>query len=298
MSSQNYHQYHEFLPGDLNIQHKIAPATEKVTFHLHSHMEVIYTVSDNLMFYSEHSARHLPAGALLLLDSMCLHHIDYLKTGYDCDRYVLYFNPNLVLRMNTPEVNLLDCFLRCKEDGLILLPDPEEGSRLAFSLERMLSCLSGHNLPVKGDPSSLPPMDRAFLRLELGQFLLQINRLVQKSLGAPESASYQAHSQTVSEICRFIDTNYAEPLSIDEISRKFLMSKTQLYNIFKEVMHMSVTDYLSHVRMTQAKSLLINTEYSLEIISQKAGYTNISSFSRVFKTKTGIGPLQYRKKYN
>ena len=232
MSSRIYHKYHELFPGDLNIQHKVAPATEKTTFHLHSHMEIIYTVSDNLMFYSEHSARHLPSGALLLLDSMCLHHIDYLKTGQDCDRYVLYFNPNLILQMNTPEVNLLDCFLRQKQDGMILLPGETERTQLQFSLERMLSCMEGHDLPVKGDPSTLPALDRAFLRLELGQLLLQINRIVQKTLGASESISYQAHSQNVSEICRFIDTNYADPLNVDDISRKFLMSKTQLYNVF------------------------------------------------------------------
>ena len=113
---------------------------------------------------------------------------------------------------------------------------------------------------------------------------------------SPETASYQAHSRAVSDIRQYIDTHYSEELAVDNIAREFLMSRTMLYNLFKEVMHMSVSDYLTHVRITQAKALLINTDYSVEIISQMAGYGNISSFSRVFKARTGVTPLQYRKK--
>ena len=295
MSRENYYQYRELLPGDLNIQHKIAPSTEKTTFHLHSHMEIIYTISDNLVFFTESKAQHLPSNALLLLDSMSLHYIDYMKNGQDCDRYVLYFNPDLVLSLNTPEINLLDCFVRQKGDGLVLFPDREAREMIQFSLEQMVRPFDGCHCDIRGDASSLPLYDRLFLKLELGQLLTFINRMVLEIHGAPASASYQARSRTVSEICQYIDTHYQEPLTIDQLAREFLMSKTQLYNIFTQIMHISVSDYLSQVRLTQAKSLLLNSQYSVEIISQMVGYGNISSFSRVFKSRTGVSPLHYRK---
>ncbi len=296
MSSRQYRHYHEIFPGDLNLQHKITPETEKTTFHLHSHMELLYTVSDNLIFYSENHVTRLKPGSLLLLDSMCLHYIGFLPTGKACDRYVLYFNPNLILNMNIPEVNLLDCFVRQKGSGMILLPSATEQKSIRASLDNMLACFEEQTVSLPGDASSLPPMDRMFMRLELGKLLLLANRIVLRTQGAPQTASYQAHSQTVSEVCHFIDDHFAEPLCTEQIARQFLMSKTLLYNLFKEVMHFSVMDYLSSVRINQAKSMLLNTTYSVEIISQKVGYDNISSFSRVFKNKVGMGPLQYRKK--
>ena len=338
MPRRDYQEFQEILPGDLNLQHKIALSTEKNTYHRHSHLEIIFTVSDNLVLFTESKAQRIPAGAILLLDSMSLHYIDCTHDRKNCDRYVLYFRSNLISDLRIPEINLLDCFLRRRGDAQILLPDAQQRSIIRDILERMIACypqissaaedLSSYKhdpssvpaalssredspalspeaspalsqgLPhaLKGDASVLPPEDRLFLRLELGHLLLLIHRIIRRTEKSPETASYQAHSRAVSDIRQYIDTHYSEELAVDNIAREFLMSRTMLYNLFKEVMHMSVSDYLTHVRITQAKALLINTDYSVEIISQMAGYGNISSFSRVFKARTGVTPLQYRKK--
>lgn len=294
----DYFHFREVFPDDLNIQHKIAPTTEKTNFHLHSHMELIYTISDNLVFVSERRVQRLPAHSILLLNSMSLHYIDYLENGTPCDRYVLYFNPDLMLSLNTPEINLLDSFLRQRDDGFILSPSAEEQKPILDVLENMVQFSSKNTLSQEEESPLLQSMNQLYLKLELGKLLLLINRAVYHTYGVPDSISYQNHSQSVTKICQYIDTHYQTMLSTDSIARKFLMSKTQLYNIFKEVLRMSVSDYTAHVRITQAKSLLINSEYSIEIISQLVGYTNISSFSRVFKSRVGMGPLQYRKKHN
>ena len=298
MPRRDYQEFQEILPGDLNLQHKIALSTEKNTYHLHSHLEIIFTVSDNLVLFTESKAQRIPAGAILLLDSMSLHYIDCTHDRKNCDRYVLYFRSNLISDLRIPEINLLDCFLRRRGDAQILLPDAQQRSIIQDILERMIACYPDNtsSTALKGDASVLPPEDRLFLRLELGHLLLLIHRIIRRTEKSPETASYQAHSRAVSDIRQYIDTHYSEELAVDDIAREFLMSRTMLYNLFREVMHMSVSDYLTHVRITQAKALLINTDYSVEIISQMAGYGNISSFSRVFKARTGVTPLQYRKK--
>ena len=298
MPRRDYQEFQEILPGDLNLQHKIALSTEKNTYHLHSHLEIIFTVSDNLVLFTESKAPRIPAGAILLLDSMSLHYIDCTHDRKNCDRYVLYFRSNLISDLRIPEINLLDCFLRRRGDAQILLPGAQQRSSIQDILERMIACYPDNMsiTALKGDASVLPPEDRLFLRLELGHLLLLIHRIIRRTEKSPETASYQAHSRAVSDIRQYIDTHYSEELSVDDIAREFLMSRTMLYNLFREVMHMSVSDYLTHVRITQAKALLINTDYSVEIISQMAGYGNISSFSRVFKARTGVTPLQYRKK--
>ncbi len=292
-----YYQYREKFPDDLNIQHKITPRTEKDIFHLHSNLELVYAISDNLICYQEHDARHLPAGSVLLLNSMSLHYIDSMPGSGLCDRYVLYFNPDLVLPMNTPEINLLDCFMYHSERCLVLLPTPDLIVPINDALHRLESSYQeGLTIDAAASPISAQ-MNQLQQRLRLGELLIYVNQLYHQTCSTPHTISYQQHSNQVYEVCKYIDTHFAEPISLDDITREFLISKTQLYNNFREVLQMSVSEYLAHVRITQAKTLLISTDYSMDIISQKTGYLNASSFSRLFKQKAGIGPLQYRKKH-
>ena len=292
-----YNKYREQLPDKLNIQHKIADATEKKSFHLHSQLELIYALSDNLICYTENKTIAIPAGSILLLSSKSLHYIGYKENSGVCDRYVLYFDSELLQALSTPELNLLDCFIRLT-DAAVITPDPEEVPVLLDSLQKLESAFRiVQDLQASGEENSAL-MFQLFMKLELGQLMLLANRIYYRQYGAPTSAAYQSHSQTVTEICSYIDEHYAEPLSTAQLARQFLLSKTQLYSLFKEVLALSVSEYISLVRVTQAKHLLINTQYSVEIISQKVGYTNACSFSRLFRSKIGSAPLQYRKKMN
>ena len=101
----------------------------------------------------------------------------------------------------------------------------------------------------------------------------------------------------VYDIYEYIGGHYSENLTTDSLSRLFLVSKTQLYNVFKEISGMTVSDYITEYRITRAKDFLINTDYSVEMIGQAVGYTNLSSFSRVFKEQAGCSPIQYRRRH-
>jgi len=48
------------------------------------------------------------------------------------------------------------------------------------------------------------------------------------------------------------------------------------------------------MRLTEAKSLLKNTDTQIGIISEKLGYNDYRHFCTVFKKETGMSPLQYR----
>lgn len=262
-------------------------------------MEIIYSLSDNLIFKSENSTFLVPAHSLLLINSMTLHHMVYMDDGLDCNRYVMHFTPEIILRLNTPEFNLLDCFQRKTKDGL-LIPVPEKSrpriTELFDSLTDMTKDMKEN--PEYKENEILRRITLLSMTMELGKLLLQINRslyMEQRHNAEPQSGASKEHSLMVAETCAYIDQHFQEPLSVETVAQEFCVSKTQMYNLFREVLRMSVSDYLLHVRMSQAKSLLINTDYSVEIISQKVGYGNISSFSRTFKSQVGMTPLQYRK---
>lgn len=131
----------------------------------------------------------------------------------------------------------------------------------------------------------------------LAHFLLFVNQLFFEQHKPRVPAYLRAHANQVYEICKYIQEHYEEDLTVDVLTRHFPVSKTQLYYIFKEICGITVSEYLTEYRITQAKEQLINSDLSIEIIGQKNGYKNISSFSRIFKQKAACSPLQYRKRY-
>ena len=133
------------------------------------------------------------------------------------------------------------------------------------------------------------------IRFLLGDLLLFIHQLYNQEYGHLKFRIHQSHSELVIEICDYIRSHLHEELSTYSLTRDFHISKTQLYNLFKEVMGMTAIDFLTECRISCAKNYLINSDYSIEIIGEKSGYNTLSAFSRSFKQFTGYSPQQYRK---
>lgn len=291
--SINQLRYAETFPEEFSVKHKISPVTEKKTFHLHRQLEIVFALSGNLTCQFEDCTVEIPQYGMILLNQMNLHYISNKDHSGLCDRYVLYFSPNYISSLSTPEINLLECFLLCQKRKQYVIPIPRERQSDFLSLLEQMNEFQNNSDPTA--PQSFGwSLHTKFL---FGQFLLLTNQIYIEQYGAAPSAIRNLHSDLVYRIYAFIEKYYCEDLNTDEIARQFGISKTQLYYIFKEVSGMTVSEYLMEYRIAKAKDLLINSTHSVEMISQETGYSNLSSFSRVFKTKTGCSPLQYRKKY-
>ena len=81
---------------------------------------------------------------------------------------------------------------------------------------------------------------------------------------------------------------------ISEISDTFNCSEAYMRRLFRSYFGMSPGDYLSFVRVQNAKSLLENTEYSVATIAELCGYKDGFYFSKVFHKLTGCSPSQFR----
>lgn len=285
-------RYEEILSDIITIRHKIAPYTEKKTFHLHTQMEMIFAKSDNLIFKSDLFECPIPPYSFLLLNTKCLHYIDSVPNSGYCDRYVITFAADVITKMNTDGINLMGCFLNPTSQCILLTPDASQLPELFTLLDSMEELTELYlKTPDKHDAT----MHFLELKFQLGRLLILTNRLYQKKYQISVSLKYQQHSQLVTDLCQYIDANLQNSLSIDELAQHFMVSKTLLYNITNEILHIPLSDYISTVRLNKAKALLVGTDYSVEIISQNVGYSNISSFSRFFKSNVGCSPLKYRQ---
>lgn len=110
-----------------------------------------------------------------------------------------------------------------------------------------------------------------------------------------ESSSKAPKRELVTEIKMYIDEHYQEKLSLEILARQFYINKQYLAYAFKEKYGYTVNNYIVHVRINKAKSLLRFSEETMEQISRDVGIEDANYFSRLFKKVEGISPNQYRK---
>ena len=93
---------------------------------------------------------------------------------------------------------------------------------------------------------------------------------------------------------RHIQNNYSN-LKIQSLADNIGLNRTYFTAIFKEKMYMSPQEYLMQVRMKHACDLLKETDLPIKMIASSVGYENALTFSKIFKQKEGVSPLDYRK---
>jgi AraC-like DNA-binding protein len=98
-------------------------------------------------------------------------------------------------------------------------------------------------------------------------------------------------------IRRFIDDNYALPLTRESVSSALYISPDHLSHVFQKEARTSFNDYLAHVRLEHAKDLLKRYDMKVKEVAYSCGFNDSNYFCRLFRLKTQRSPSEYRAQY-
>ena len=101
----------------------------------------------------------------------------------------------------------------------------------------------------------------------------------------------------VKRAAEFIRYNYAT-ITVSDVVEYVGFSRSYFSTLFKQMMGVSLQDYLMKCRIDRSKELLERTELSIQDIAVQAGYDNPLNFSRAFKGVCGTSPVHYRQSWN
>jgi YesN/AraC family two-component response regulator len=103
----------------------------------------------------------------------------------------------------------------------------------------------------------------------------------------------------MSKVTEYIDNHYHDPeLTVSRVAATFYMNHTYLSKKMKQELGASFLEYLTELRISKAKEILDHSMHNIKIgeLAVKVGYTNQYYFSRLFKNRVGVCPIEYKNK--
>ncbi len=93
-----------------------------------------------------------------------------------------------------------------------------------------------------------------------------------------------------------MEKNYSQDFLIENLANQLNYSKDYIIKKFKKTAGITPHQYLTRLRISKAKNLLISSEKTLEEICSECGFTDISTFHRNFAKESGTTPHKFRSK--
>ncbi|MFL5809927.1 MAG: GlxA family transcriptional regulator [Flavisolibacter sp.] len=112
------------------------------------------------------------------------------------------------------------------------------------------------------------------------------------------NAQKEHQDDVIKKVQAYIEKNYQEKITVDELAVLFAISRRNLERRFKKVTFNSIIEYIQRVRIEAAKMTLERTRENVNEAMYKVGYTDTKAFRTTFKKITGLSPVEYRNKYH
>ena len=108
------------------------------------------------------------------------------------------------------------------------------------------------------------------------------------------STEDNSRNNDIIKIKEYIEQNFTNKITLEQISELFYMHPVYLQKKFKKATGFTPTDYIKSVRVNEAKKLLMSTNLSVEAIAERIGFCNTSYFIKVFKNELNCTPAKFR----
>jgi len=189
--------------------------------------------------------------------------------------------------------------------------ESETDQVLTVSFERLLQLYTGVSLELSpfhlGTPEASHQLNALILQLTdqakgddritdycIQQDLAKILDWIVWSCTSFNESTPKTDTRLV-KVKRFLETNYAQALTIEQIADIAGLSKGYLFRAFRKAYGLPPLAYHKQLRIEAAKTLLRSTMLRCYEVGLRCGYENIPLFHRMFKAATGMTPGQFRK---
>lgn len=112
-----------------------------------------------------------------------------------------------------------------------------------------------------------------------------------------KSHMHEQKAHPIHQAMNYVEANYGQALRLQDVAEAVMLNPTYFSNLFKKETGQNFCDYLTDVRIRNARQLLQQTNMNIAEIAERVGYPDSHYFSKVFQKSTGLKPSVYRKIY-
>lgn len=98
----------------------------------------------------------------------------------------------------------------------------------------------------------------------------------------------------INEAIRYIEVHYSKDITLEEVAQRMNFSPYYFSKMFKKQTGINFIDFLTSVRLENAKILIQESDLSIKEVANRVGYRDPNYFSRVFKKNMGVNPSEYK----
>jgi len=105
----------------------------------------------------------------------------------------------------------------------------------------------------------------------------------------------QKNTLAIQRVAEYIQNNFRNKITIDDIAQVVYLSPCYVSRIFKQGLGCTLMEYLTQVRVEEAKTMLKNPKYNVMQVAEESGFEDPAYFTRVFKKIEGITPSKFKQ---
>lgn len=262
-----------FGNGQVHYAHSIDHTrNEDYQLHCHSYYEIYYFIDGDVSYLVEGKLYKLAPHSLLLLPCKYFHGVK-VESEKAYERFTLHFREDIIPKENR------DSLLSVFSGGELYYKNVDE-YRLPSFFDNLADCVA---MPE--------PLRWTAIAAEVQALLAHLAWMAQSSSSSTPSASI---SQTVSRLLSYLNSHFAEPVTLDDISARFFISKHHLNKVFRKATGTTVGEYIIHKRVIAAQQMIQNGVAATQA-AISAGFNDYSVFYRAYRRILGHSPVRERQ---
>jgi AraC-like DNA-binding protein len=256
--------------------------------HWHDHLEIALVLEGSGAFrFGQRSLRAEPGDVFFIDNSQP--HVALAAAGSSLRLLLILFRPELIARPGCSGFDLA-YLAPFRVDERTASPRICGTSALAAEVAAVLHELRA--MCGRGDAA-----ERHLVDATLRRALALVNRHHGADPATPPSRTGADRRDQIRPVLAYVDRHCRESITLDEVAGVIHVSSSRVRHVFKDVTGVSFKDYLTQVRVAEAKRLLLAGDEPVAEVARRVSYTNLHQFYKVFHRSCAMSPAAYRRYY-
>ena len=223
----------------------------------------------------------------------------YFLRGENLILHTLHFSPRIF------DADTLDALAETRGFLSFFVEEPltrtkqDEGGRWLHLTPDAYSQIEAEIAELRTEWNSSSPISALLARGLFLRLLAHLARLYAQDAGqaarTSPAAGSRPHEATVAAAVRYFDARFDGPVRIEQVAASVFLSPDRFTEVFALVMGRTPRDYLRHLRIERAKTLLAGSDASISEVAGQSGFGEPAYFTRAFRAAVGQTPRDFRR---